>query len=117
MTSHLEGADSFLDCRSGPFCPHTLTLCGIWLTPDSPTSINMRAWKTFGFCKGGTHWASPYFLCKGPGHRIPDQMSLPMARSVSPGTPFLTGRSLPILITDIFCRSMGLQADAFDTRR
>ena len=117
MTSHLEGADSFLDCRSGPFCPRTLTLCGIWLTPDSPTSINMRAWKTFGFCKGGTHWASLYFLCKGHGHRIPDQMSLPMARSVSPGSPFLTGRSLPILITDIFCRSMGLQADAFDTRR
>ena len=42
-------------------------------------------------------------------------MSLPMARSVSPGSSFLTRRSLPILMAGIF--SMGLQADVFDTRR
>ena len=44
-------------------------------------------------------------------------MSLPMARSVSSCSSFLTRRSLPILMAGIFCRSMGLQANAFDTRR
>ena len=87
------------------------------MTSDSPMSINMRTWKIFGFCKGGAHGVSLYLLCKGRGHRIPEQMSLPMARSVSPRSPFLTDRSLPILVADIFCRSMCLQADAFDTRR
>ena len=87
------------------------------MTSDSPMSINMRTWKIFGFCKGGVHWVSLYLLCKGRGHRIPEQMSLPMARSVSPRSPSLTDRSLPILMVDIFCRSMGLQTDAFDTRR
>ncbi len=51
------------------------------------------------------------------GHGKPDQMSLPMARSVSSSSSFLTRSGLPILMAGILCRSMSLQTDAFDTRR
>ena len=44
-------------------------------------------------------------------------MSLSMVRSASSSSPFLTRRSPPILMVGIFFRSMGLQADVFDTRR
>ena len=42
------------------------------------------------------------------GHGISDQMSLPMARSVSSSSSFLTRSSLPILMEGIFCCSMSL---------
>ena len=41
------------------------------------------------------------------GHGKPDQMSLPMARSVSSSSSFLTRSGLPILMAGIFCRSVG----------
>ena len=51
------------------------------------------------------------------GHGTPDQVSLPMARSVSPGSSSLTRRSLQVLTAGIACRSTSLRADVLDMRR
>ena len=72
MTSHsaylprIWGSDSFSDhLKWIIFCPrsqtesfHTSTSSGGWLKSDSSTAYNTGTWKIFGFCKGGTCWAS-----------------------------------------------------------
>ena len=88
--------------------PSHLFGCSLCVLPATSAGRQAARRARGGVEPWGCGDAASFSRKEARGHGIPDQMSLPMARSVSSSSPFLTRSSLPIPMAGIFCRSMSL---------